>query len=126
MYNDYDSFDAFDRPQRSRKQKALPITYDDDDLFVASPRNQQYADPIIGHLDLSAHPGLSAVPMEHYSVSLVTAFFRIYWIRHKRTHKIFCYCKTNLVPDAFCRVLKYLHTTHKDKLYHRDQRHSNL
>ena len=40
-YNDYDPFDAPDRPQhKSRKRKAHPITYDGDDSFVASPRNQ--------------------------------------------------------------------------------------
>ena len=40
--NDYDSFAVFDHPQQPRKRKAPPITYDDDDLFGASPRNQQH------------------------------------------------------------------------------------
>jgi len=38
-YNDYDPLGASEQ-QKSRKQKAPPITYDDDDLFVSLPRKQ--------------------------------------------------------------------------------------
>ena len=41
--NDYDPLSVFDHHQQPSKRKAPPITYDDDDLFVASPRTQQHA-----------------------------------------------------------------------------------
>ena len=44
-YKDYDSFEASDCLQhKSGKWKALPMIYNDDDLFVASPMNQKHAD----------------------------------------------------------------------------------
>ena len=39
-YNDYDPGNT-SHQHKSRKWKAPPITYDDDDLFVSSPRKQQ-------------------------------------------------------------------------------------
>ena len=44
-YKGYDPFKASDRLQhKSGKRKAPPITYNDDDLFVAFPMNPQHAD----------------------------------------------------------------------------------
>ena len=80
---------------------------------------------IIQHLGQGVYPGSPAAPTEHYFVSLITIILRRYWICHTRTSKICCYYKTNFVPNAFGRCLKYSHTTHMNKFYYRDQIHLN-
>ena len=47
---------------------------------------------------------------------------RRFWIHLARTSKLCYYCKENFVLNAFHRCLSYSHTTHKNKLYYRDQR----
>ena len=129
-YKNYNGYDPFNTSKwhKSRKRIATPITYDDDDLFVALPRNQQYADHHHATCRQRRPPKPKFISCPNGTVFPI--------LSHNNSQKIPDTSRTDLENvlllqgqcflEAFGRCLKYLHTPHENKISCRDQRHLNL